>query len=978
MGSNDFTVVKLLLSVGALPASKVTSGTFDAARIPTLNQDTTGTAALAEGLTGSPNITVSDVNVGGGLSVTGNSFFVGVVTFAAGTDGNIVLGDAATDNVVFNADVNSNIVPNTNNAYDLGSSSQKWRNLFISGNANIGGTLTYEDVTNIDSVGLVTARSGIAIPDNQKIQLGAGNDLQIYHDGSHSYIDDAGTGNLRLRSGTLEILNLAGSKKSAVFNSGSGQELYFDNSKKFETVTGGVTITGTATATLFSGSGASLTNLPAANLTGTLPAISGANLTNLDATDLASGTIPDARFPAALPAIDGSALTGITASGTGAIGGLTVKNQSGAVVGTAGSVSTIDFDGSAGVTVTATTGAAGIATVLISADLVTDTSPQLGGNLDLNGNNITGSGDIPAANLTGTLPAISGANLTNLNGSNISSGTVAAARVGALPTSKITTGTFADARIPDLAASKVTSGTFDAARIPTLNQDTTGTAALAEGLTGSPTIGVSTITTTGSVGIGSTLPTGKLDVIGQVNIKSTSTTTTSGIATSYTGSVYLDGNSDYLTVPGPGTLAASSNWTLECYFYCTGSSSGTYRIVGANESVNGSQYSFIRIRNGQYQFFTDNAYSNLVGTATFNAWHHIAFTKTGTTLRGFVDGVKIYEATDNNSDTITTFVVGWGYGSEYFPGYISNVRFVNGTSLYKSNFTPQTAELTKIYNTTHLLAQSSSSATAEATGKTVTAVGTAAASTTNPSLVKGFSTSGSVQFDGADDYLTFSGSSDFSFGTGDFTVEWYMLSDDKTANGVYNRIFCNDGPTGDSNGNLQFNIDEPSGALTIWKGTSPNVLLGTKNLCDNKWHHVAVTRSGTTLRIFVDGVQDGSVTNSTNWGTHNSGAPRLHIGSQNGTGDYDGYLSNFRILKGTALYTSDFSPTYTELTNLPNTKLLALQSSSSATAYAVSPGAITAQGNAAASTTSPGLISPNSLTGSVEFDGNGDYLRSCR
>ena len=561
----------------------------------------------------------------------------------------------------------------------------------------------------------------------------------------------------------------------------------------------------------------------------------------MDATDLASGTIPDARFPAALPAIDGSALTGITASGTGAIGGLTIKNQSGAVVGTAGSVSTIDFDGSAGVTVTATSGAAGIATVLISADLVTDTSPQLGGNLDLNGNNITGSGDIPAANLTGTLPAISGANLTNLNGSNISSGTVAAARVGALPASKITTGTFADARIPNLAASKVTSGTFDAARIPTLNQDTTGTAALAEGLTGSPTIGVSTITTTGSVGIGSTLPTGKLDVIGQVNIKSTSTTTTSGIATSYTGSVYLDGNSDYLTVPGPGTLAASSNWTLECYFYCTGSSSGTYRIVGANESVNGSQYSFIRIRNGQYQFFTDNAYSNLVGTATFNAWHHIAFTKTGTTLRGFVDGVKIYEATDNNSDSITTFVVGWGYGSEYFPGYISNVRFVNGTSLYKSNFTPQTAELTKIYNTTHLLAQSSSSATAEATGKTVTAVGTAAASTTNPSLVKGFSTSGSVQFDGADDYLK-------SLVPVISTLELVILQ----LNGiiclmikpptVYIIVF-NDS-TGFF-GNLQFNADA-GGALTIWKGTSPNVLLGTKNLCDNKWHHVAVTRSGTS------------------------------------------------------------------------------------------------------------------------------------
>ena len=68
---------------------------------------------------------------------------------------------------------------------------------------------------------------------------------------------------------------------------------------------------GVVTATTFSGSGASLTNLPAANITGTLPAISGANLTNLDASDLASGTVPDARFPATLPAVSGANLTGI-------------------------------------------------------------------------------------------------------------------------------------------------------------------------------------------------------------------------------------------------------------------------------------------------------------------------------------------------------------------------------------------------------------------------------------------------------------------------------------------------------------------------------------------------------------------------------------------------------------------------------------------------------------------------------------------
>ena len=114
-----------------------------------------------------------------------------------------------------------------------------------SGNIETQGVLTYEDVTNVDAIGIVTARAGVKVPDNQKVFLGTGDDLQIYHDGSHSYIDDAGTGNLYLRSGTLPIQNLAGSKTSAVFNSGGGQELYHNNSKKFETTTTGATVTGT-------------------------------------------------------------------------------------------------------------------------------------------------------------------------------------------------------------------------------------------------------------------------------------------------------------------------------------------------------------------------------------------------------------------------------------------------------------------------------------------------------------------------------------------------------------------------------------------------------------------------------------------------------------------------------------------------------------------------------------------------------------
>ena len=103
----------------------------------------------------------------------------------------------------------------------------------------------------------------IQLSDTKKIQLGNSQDLQIYHDSNHSYIDDAGTGNLRLRSGTLEITNLASNKTSAVFSSGGGQTLNFNNSTKFVTTNTGAIVTGVLTATSFSGDGSSLSNLPA-------------------------------------------------------------------------------------------------------------------------------------------------------------------------------------------------------------------------------------------------------------------------------------------------------------------------------------------------------------------------------------------------------------------------------------------------------------------------------------------------------------------------------------------------------------------------------------------------------------------------------------------------------------------------------------------------------------------------------------------
>ena len=108
-----------------------------------------------------------------------------------------------------------------------------------SGNTDLNGQLNVESDA--------TFQANVNLGDNDKLKLGDDGDLEIYHDGNHSYIDDVGVGNLHLRSGTLAIQNLAGSKTSALFQSGSGQLFYYNNVKHFETTVDGAGVTGNLT-----------------------------------------------------------------------------------------------------------------------------------------------------------------------------------------------------------------------------------------------------------------------------------------------------------------------------------------------------------------------------------------------------------------------------------------------------------------------------------------------------------------------------------------------------------------------------------------------------------------------------------------------------------------------------------------------------------------------------------------------------------
>ena len=117
------------------------------------------------------------------------------------------------------------------------------------GNVSIAGTLTYEDVTNIDSVGIITARAGVKVPDSQKVFLGTGDDLQIYHDGTDSYVQDSrDNGRLRISADIFQVIDKDASETMLKATVDGAVELSYNGSTKLETTNNGTITTGISTA----------------------------------------------------------------------------------------------------------------------------------------------------------------------------------------------------------------------------------------------------------------------------------------------------------------------------------------------------------------------------------------------------------------------------------------------------------------------------------------------------------------------------------------------------------------------------------------------------------------------------------------------------------------------------------------------------------------------------------------------------------
>ena len=168
--------------------------------------------------------------------------------------------------------------------------------------------------------------------------------------------------------------------------------------------------------------------------------------------------------------------------------------------------------------------------------------------------------------------------------------------------------------------------------------------------------------------------------------------------------------------------------------------------------------------------------------------------------------------------------------------------------------------------------------------------------------------SGSLSFNGTSQYISTPASTNYVFGTGDFTVECWMYMTSTTGSPV-----------------LIDQFNSPNG-WQLYTNSSQNVIFYTPNTNQttttfslNTWNHIAISRNSNTLKIYINGVQGYSGTDSTNLTANNA----LFVGAQHVPNSYfAGYISNVRIVKGTGLYPSAFTPSTIPLTAVSGTSLL--------------------------------------------------------
>ena len=457
-------------------------------------------------------------------------------------------------------------------------------------------------------------------------------------------------------------------------------------------------------------------------------------------------------------------------------------------------------------------------------------------------------------------------------------------------------------------------------------------------------------------------------------------------------STYFDGSGDYITAPSNTSFDfGTGDFTIETWINIPDVNSTWLAFISRGYAQNGGWRLYKNNGNNNLRFYyTDGGTTSYIQATTTgltnNTWHHITVVRNSSTTKIYVDGVEKVSGTISTSLNPGSYAVEVGAGvvTSSFPitGYMTDVRIVKGTAVYTSTFTPPTKRLTAITNTSLLTCHLPYIADGSTNDHSITVNGNTSTKPFSPYDYEEYSAAdhgGSIYFatsgstatsGGSGQYVQSALASELTLDTNDFTIDCWVYGISKARN--YPRVL-QIGPQNTPWVSSQLSIlykhnDDNDSICLAMQGIGGNaMLIASGPIYDNVWYHVAVTRSGSTFTMYINGESVGIYT-STGSAT-GTGDKAILIGSSSaGDSDFNGYISDLRVFNGTVVYTGNFTPPTEPVSSsaaavhVIGTDASIIDKSQNANLKLV--------GNTTGSTTQVKFADSKSMY----FDGNGDYV----
>jgi len=370
-------------------------------------------------------------------------------------------------------------------------------------------------------------------------------------------------------------------------------------------------------------------------------------------------------------------------------------------------------------------------------------------------------------------------------------------------------------------------------------------------------------------------------------------------ATDNGGSVYFGGNTTYLENTSFSDITQTSNFTIEAWIYPTARTAGHSSIISTR--TDGSQSGFdLRYTQstGTLSFyFTGGQGSGDTSAIPLNQWSFVSVVRNGTTLDIYINGNLEVSNTSwvdrplNPGFKIMSAGNIASSSNNCIQGYLSDLRILPSSV---SDRNPPTESLSSNNSLLHIKG-TDASIIDKSQSANLKLVGNTTGSTTQVKFVG----SKSIYFDGTTDYII--SQEPVLLGTQDFTAEcWVYYQSGLELMG--NRTIS------DSGG---FSVRMTATSLTVGNSSGSgfgSVFSGSTSSLTNAWHHIAVSRSSGVTKIYVDGSSIASYSSAIDFSLSNPFVIGYAYTNGSGADSLQGYIQDFRVTKGYARYTANFTP----------------------------------------------------------------------